>query len=1321
MKRKLTAIMLAASIVASMIPSAAAAGATAAPNEFYNQVNLDLLPARNDGLFTSVDGAFTVKNLRLDGTEIDMVPSVGATAEKYHLAAVSVQGNSASVRLMAEDDCSLFAAQYTEDGRMLGVSTAAVAGEGAYQTLSVPLHESEADFDLKVFLLDNTTRAPLCDDYVLKNAGTAGERYAIIGVDAEEDGLVATVSTYDACIMEVQIWDETEGELLFTTTAEAAEGLELELVSAEYETLPDHFLMRAVLKDEEGNAVSNPYTNNRNTQAFISFANQTEDDFRDRSDVTFLEVGEANDGNFMVLNSDVTYLDDTVGFTGESDGVLTFENAGAELTGLAAGELFAFMNSAGEYETVKIKEITVSDGVVSVTRDEKTYLSDFYDVIKINADLYYETGDEMPEAAALNAAAGTQSSQLLKIQYGSGLKTNLTLPIGSVEGQIRAGGKISLNYDPEVLGDDYMDISIVAGVKGEVDITIGAVKDWKDDMVIGSIPLAGLKEVLGAALNLEMVFEIDMDAGYNFTLEFENVYGFVYSTDTNLQIVRKTKSTQSEASSESKIKGEIDIEIGLRGELSLSLLDELVEASVGAEGGIAISGEIEVLSGTLPSGLDSYHTCALCLNGDCKTYFEIDVTLDYEITPWLKGNLMDLDFVRVETTIGAFYVSLINEEDSVHGGKIKFDWADECPNKKYKVKVITLDEEKQQVEGCAVTVTRDGEQKEAFSSPGSIHLYPGTYVASATIGQNYAETEFTVTEGIQTVYINGENNTLGGDVTNQLSGETISGVKVEISQNGTVINTTTTSNIGHYSQKLPDGIYCVKFSAEGYEDKVIQNVEVTDTKTLNVQLKPNMFTLTFDANGGSGTMEAVEFYAGQELALPSCEFTAPDDLIFAGWQIGEETYRSGSSYTMPGSDLQITAVWKENTSTITVNAVYEDGTPAVAACVEISDHHGNAVSYDAPEGTVSFEVPAGSYRLTVTGVDDTFAGQIVDAYGDKTITMTLKPCSFEWTLEGGVLTLRGSGPMPDYTWNGDPEWSDFAEDITSVVIDGLASVGNYACSYFTNLSSVSWGDDLLWIGDYAFEEHGLSSISIPRGVFSIGEYAFCGYGDSERDKLTSVSLPDTVKRLEKGAFSYQTNLSQVTGLENVGYLGDRVFYGCIMSSVNLGDKLTRLGSYAFYNSGLAGKITLPDSITSLGSNVFAYCEELTEVVLPDSIQYILGNLFEGCTALESVRLPGELITLGSENFVGCSSLKSIVLPDTLETIPYSAFEDCDGLEEITIPVSVTEIWSSAFSNTPNLKNVYYKGTQEQWAAIDVDNSGNTALKNATIHYNYTAE
>ena len=97
-------------------------------------------------------------------------------------------------------------------------------------------------------------------------------------------------------------------------------------------------------------------------------------------------------------------------------------------------------------------------------------------------------------------------------------------------------------------------------------------------------------------------------------------------------------------------------------------------------------------------------------------------------------------------------------------------------------------------------------------------------------------------------------------------------------------------------------------------------------------------TITFNGNGGSGSMEPVTVKAETNYILPACGFTAPADQEFKAWEIGGTEYKVGDSYTVNG-DIEIKALWKNSVitpSTYTVT-VSNDGngtgaaTPSTAA------------------------------------------------------------------------------------------------------------------------------------------------------------------------------------------------------------------------------------------------------------------------------------------------------------------------------------------------------------------------------------------------------
>ena len=79
-------------------------------------------------------------------------------------------------------------------------------------------------------------------------------------------------------------------------------------------------------------------------------------------------------------------------------------------------------------------------------------------------------------------------------------------------------------------------------------------------------------------------------------------------------------------------------------------------------------------------------------------------------------------------------------------------------------------------------------------------------------------------------------------------------------------------------------------------------------------------TITFNAGGGSGSMEPVTVKAGTNYILPECGFTAPADQEFKAWEISGTEYKVGDSYTVNG-DIEIKALWKNSVITPTTYTV----------------------------------------------------------------------------------------------------------------------------------------------------------------------------------------------------------------------------------------------------------------------------------------------------------------------------------------------------------------------------------------------------------------
>lgn len=83
-------------------------------------------------------------------------------------------------------------------------------------------------------------------------------------------------------------------------------------------------------------------------------------------------------------------------------------------------------------------------------------------------------------------------------------------------------------------------------------------------------------------------------------------------------------------------------------------------------------------------------------------------------------------------------------------------------------------------------------------------------------------------------------------------------------------------------------------------------------------------------------------------------------------------------------------------------------------------------------------------------------------------------------------------------------------------------------------------------------------------------------------------------------------------------------------------------------------------------------------------------------------------------------MNSVTILDGTATISKYAFLNCHALDSITIPASVTKIQDGALGYAKSLTHIYYGGSQEQWAAIEIS-AENDLPDSTTIHYNSTGE
>ena len=240
-----------------------------------------------------------------------------------------------------------------------------------------------------------------------------------------------------------------------------------------------------------------------------------------------------------------------------------------------------------------------------------------------------------------------------------------------------------------------------------------------------------------------------------------------------------------------------------------------------------------------------------------------------------------------------------------------------------------------------------------------------------------------------------------------------------------------------------------------------------------------------------------------------------------------------------------------------------------------------------------------------------------------------------------------------------------------IVAGGDAYVSNYGNRYTYN--------DNLGIAAFAGCS-GLTSLTIPSGVTSIGSEAFSGCSG-----LTSLTIPSGVTSIDSETFRGCSGLTSLTIPSGVTSIGAGAFYGCSgLTSLTIPSCVTSIGGWAFeYCSGLTS-LTIPSGITSIGESAFAGCSGLTSLTLPSGVTSIGKWAFRGCSGLTSIYVyPKKLPELGTDIFNGCDAKNcTVYVPkgtyDAYKSSEFGYFEkivefDATGIDKVTTSTNAKEV------------------------------------------------
>lgn len=290
---------------------------------------------------------------------------------------------------------------------------------------------------------------------------------------------------------------------------------------------------------------------------------------------------------------------------------------------------------------------------------------------------------------------------------------------------------------------------------------------------------------------------------------------------------------------------------------------------------------------------------------------------------------------------------------------------------------------------------------------------------------------------------------------------------------------------------------------------------------------------------------------------------------------------------------------------------------------------------------------------------------------------------YDYTFDegSGVMTVHSDVPE-DALWPGLEGGS-----VKEIVFDdGVTEIGNHGFYdyVFKDVTKITFAPSVKKIGDFAFIglEAPVREYVFSEGLEEIGYYAFSSTGGSAE----TLVLPSTLKRIGGGAFR-NFRLEHLCLPSGVEYIGPGAFTGVKRFDDSIGMNYTCMGG-CLYNKDMTKLVQYP------------YYAPDTEYIAPASLK-----------------------SIGEQAIDKPVGLSVIVLPEGFEDVEDKAVQfNGASYESIyyVFPTTLKHIGSDNFNS--RYYPICYRGTKEQWAAVDIESRGGTgfgsAMDESMMFYEY---